>query len=440
MRIEKDPDDIQLIQQLYDSDPEREWERLSRHRMEFAVTLKALEHYLPPAPAAILDCGAGPGRYAIALSARGYDVTLFDLSSQLLKMARQRAEEAGIVLAGLEQGTATDLSRYSDSQFDAVLLMGPLYHLLSESDRRQALSEACRVVRPGSPVFAAFIARYAGHIDAAAHYPERAHAERRLYDRIRETGQLPPTADGATRFVAYFAHPNEVSALCQAANLNVLAVIGLEGLVAGHEDSVNRLTGEPWETWVDMSYEIGHDASIHGGAEHLLAICQRPQWRATLRLIAQTLNREELRYHVVGGASLALRGLPVRVRDLDIEMSKEAIYRFQELYANTTTLEVKWREGEDVRSYFGRFRIQGIEVEVMAELERRIDGRWARSFCTTDDSVDLEGIRIPVLALEEDVLAYLRQGRLDRAALALPSCDPNRLRGLLSAAYAQGLL
>ena len=139
------------------------YKRQERHRTEFAVTLCALDEHLPPPPAHVLDCGGGPGRYSIALAQRGYTVTLFDLSPELLAMAREKVAEAGVTLASFEQGTATNLTRFPDDTFDAVLVMGPLYHLLDESDRRQALAEAYRVVKPGGPVFAAFIARYAGH-------------------------------------------------------------------------------------------------------------------------------------------------------------------------------------------------------------------------------------------------------------------------------------
>ena len=49
---------------------------MMRHRTEFAVTKRALADYLPPPPARILDCGGGPGYYAIALTQQGYEVTL----------------------------------------------------------------------------------------------------------------------------------------------------------------------------------------------------------------------------------------------------------------------------------------------------------------------------------------------------------------------------
>ncbi len=70
------------VENYYDTDPTLEWERLNRHRTELAVTLRALDEYLPPAPAKIADIGGGPGRYAIELTRKGYSVTLVDLSQQ----------------------------------------------------------------------------------------------------------------------------------------------------------------------------------------------------------------------------------------------------------------------------------------------------------------------------------------------------------------------
>jgi SAM-dependent methyltransferase len=50
-----------------------------------------------------------------------------------------------------------------DASVDAVLLLGPLYHLRRRADRIRALTEARRVVRPGGPVFAAAAGCRAGY-------------------------------------------------------------------------------------------------------------------------------------------------------------------------------------------------------------------------------------------------------------------------------------
>ncbi len=419
------------VQQLYRSDPEREWLRMERHRTEFAVTLRALAEYLPPPPARVLDCGGGPGRYAIALAERGYEVVLFDLSSDLLSMAQEKAVEANVTLVGYEQGTATDLGRFPDANFDAVLLMGPLYHLLGEAQRRQALAEAHRVLKPGGPVFAAFITRYAAHRYAAAHFPDEplSEEERASYRSILETGVSPPSEDEeAPNFVAYMAHPSEVVPLCRSAGFEMCTVLGVEGLVSMHEAQVNALDEEAWDFWVALNYRVASDPSIHGLVEHLLAVARKPQWRSVLRYIASTLNQADIAYRVVGGTALALRGLAVPVNDIDVEMLlPEDAYRFETLFPKQVVTSIAHRVTEAIRSHFGRFDFDGVPVEVMAGLERRMGDRWLPSFLETEATVDLDGVPVPVLCLEEEALAYLRRGRLDRAALALPACDPQVL-------------
>jgi ubiquinone/menaquinone biosynthesis C-methylase UbiE len=419
------------VERAYDRQPEREWERMDRHRTEFAVTLRALADHLPAPPARVLDCGGGPGRYAIALSRQGYQVTLFDLSAGCLRLAQEKAAEAGVKLAGFERGTATDLSRFPDDSFDAVLLMGPLYHLLQEAERRQALAEAYRVLKPGGPLFSAFIGRYAAPRWAAVHEPTWPLENSDLLVSILTTGVLPPRGAEGEAFVAHFAHPREVVPLCQRVGLEVVVVLGVEGVVSMNEDGVNALSGVAWETWVDLNYRLAADPAIHGGVEHLLTIAVKPRWRSVLRRIARQLGEAGVPYRVVGGASAALHGVPVTVDDLDLEMEADGAYRFQALFADCAAEPVTLRESETYRSHFGRFDFDGLMVEVMGDLQRREGGSWVPTMAKTETRVDLDGVPVCVSWLEEETLAYVRRKRLDRAAQCLPRCDADRLLALL---------
>jgi len=430
----------EAIRTLYDRQPEREWERLERHRTEFAITMRALAEHLPPPPARVLDCGGGPGRYAIELAHRGYDITLFDLSTECLRLAREKAAEASVTLAGYEQGTATDLSRFPDDVFDAVLLMGPLYHLLEEKDRQQALAEAHRVLKPGGLLFAAFLSRYAALRQAAAQEPSWILEHPELAEMILTTGVLPPRGESDAEFVAYFAHPTEVVPLLRNVGLGTVTVLGVEGLVSMVEDGVNALSGEAWDTWADLNYRIATDPSIHGCVEHLLVVAVKPLWRAVLRQIAWRLNEVGMAYTLVGGVSAALHGVPVPVNDLDIETDAEDAYRFQALFADHVVEPVALRENEVYRSHFGRFDFAGVAVEVIGDIRRREGELWVPTRAKTETTVNLDGVPVHVSWLEEETLAYVRRGRLDRAAQCLPHCDQGRLLALLRGEQDIGVL
>jgi len=161
---------MEAVEQFYDNDPQQEWQRLERHRTEFAVTMRALAEFLPPPPARIMDMGGGPGRYSIALAQQGYTVTLADLSQQNLAFAREKAAAAQVRFAGVVHANVLNLAAFTSETYDVALVLGPLYHLLKEEDRQQAVREVLRLLKPGGMVFAAFITRFAPFRDAAKNY------------------------------------------------------------------------------------------------------------------------------------------------------------------------------------------------------------------------------------------------------------------------------
>lgn len=264
------------IESFYNSHAEYEWNRLERHRTEFAVTMRVLEEHLPKPPVSVLDVGGGPGRYSIALAGRGHRVTLLDLSANLLAVARERAAEARVSLDDYVHGNALDLTGFERERFDAVLLMGPLYHLLTPADRRRAVRQAARVLRPGGLLFGSFISRYAPLRDAAKYEPEWLVQHPEKVAQLLKKGALT-SSEGFTD--AHFAHPTEVRPLLRAAGLSVLEVVACEGVVSMIEEKINEATGEVWDAWVELNHRLGKDPSVHGAAEHLLAVARKPRGR-----------------------------------------------------------------------------------------------------------------------------------------------------------------
>src|SRR5215813_6779926 len=125
-----------------------EAERLTRGagQLELLRTQEIIRRHLPPGPLTIHDVGGGAGAHAEWLANDGHAVHLVDPMPHHVQAAQRLASRDRRITA--EVGDARHLAAENDSA-DAVLLLGPLYHLTERSDRLQALAEACRVVRPG---------------------------------------------------------------------------------------------------------------------------------------------------------------------------------------------------------------------------------------------------------------------------------------------------
>jgi hypothetical protein len=171
-----------------------------------------------------------------------------------------------------------------------------------------------------------------------------------------------------------------------------------------------------------------------------LAVARKPRWGTALRHIAQRLDEAGVAYRVVGGAAVALHGVPLTVNDLDIETSTDDAYGFQTLFADHVVEPVALRESETYRSHLGRFDFDGVAVEVIGDIKRREGEGWVSTAAATETTVDLDGVPVRVSWLEEELLAYVRRKRLDRAAQYLPHCAPDRLLMLLRGEQDVGVL
>jgi S-adenosylmethionine-dependent methyltransferase len=267
--------DLEFIRQYYDRNPQHEWERAERHRTEFAITWKVLETYLPPAPAQVLDCGGGPGRYAIQLARRGYAVTLFDLSSENLAYARQHAQAAGVALQAYDLGDATNLNHDAEGSFDAVLLMGPLYHLTRRENRLKALREAAGRLKPGGVLFSSMISRFGILGDLLRNGPQWIENREEVRSVI-ERGH-DPEQTGKIGFHGYFGTADEIAPLHEKVGLETLVVAGVEPAISGHDEDYNSLEGTRRELWLDLLYELSREPSLVASSRHMLYVGRKPR-------------------------------------------------------------------------------------------------------------------------------------------------------------------
>lgn len=243
--------------------------RAGEGRLELIRTQDVLRRVLPAPPADVLDVGGGSGVHAEWLAADGHRVRLVEPVPGHVA----RAAELPGVSAAL--GDARSLPE-DDAAYDAVLLLGPLYHLLDRDDRVRALAEARRVVRPGGLVVAATINRLAGVLDMARKNRFGDAASRASVTGAARTGALRPQTDvGFT--TAYFHRPEDVPGEFTDAGLPCAGQYSVEGALwllgdvdARLDDPVRR------EDLLDAIRYGESEPSLLGASGHLLTVGRRP--------------------------------------------------------------------------------------------------------------------------------------------------------------------
>ena len=263
-------DDVSDIASSYNSDPGREHTRLERHQLEYDLTWRYLDRYLP-GQGSILEVGAATGRYTLELAKRGYTLTAVDLSAGLLEQCRNNIREAGLEKqVQFAVADARDLSKIAERNFEAVLLMGPLYHLVVEADRKTALQQAFDRLQEGGILFSSFISRFGIMGDLIKRLPawiEEREEVRSVMERGKDPDDYPRGG-----FRGYFALASEIAPLHEAAGFETLALAGVEPAISADDESYNKLEGEQRRLWLELLFEISTEKSILGASRHLLYI------------------------------------------------------------------------------------------------------------------------------------------------------------------------
>jgi SAM-dependent methyltransferase len=251
--------------------------RLARHAgvLERARTIDLLSRHLPPPPARVLDVGGGPGAYAVWLAGRGYDVRLVDPVPLHVEQAQAAAREATVALEAAT-GDARRLDD-ADGSADAVLLMGPLYHLTERVDRIAALAEARRVLRPGGVLMATGISRYASFLDGLSRRLVDDPAFRAILARDLSDGQHRNPTDRPDYFTtAYFHKVEQLAAEAEEAGLGMASVYAIEGpawLLADVEARAGD--AEHWAILMDLLREVEAVPALLAASAHLMLVARR---------------------------------------------------------------------------------------------------------------------------------------------------------------------
>jgi SAM-dependent methyltransferase len=266
-----DLDPLDAVRAYYDARGVSEWFRLENPyegAIEQEMHRRAFEELLPPG-ARVLDLGGGPGRWTIWLARQGHRVVLADLSPRLLEIAARELAEAGVEPEAVLEVDARDLGRFSAGEFDAVLSLGPFYHLLAASDRELAAQEAHRVLLPGGLLLATVMTRYSWLLGVVLESGSRRLPDvQRLLDEGVYRNQEPE------RFTeAYLYRPADVVPFFEARGFETARVLASQSflnLVQEQVADLHERDAEAYAALLDIAYAAATDPSILGLSGHIL--------------------------------------------------------------------------------------------------------------------------------------------------------------------------
>lgn len=246
--------------------PTGEWARLR--------TWDLFERFLP-STGRVLDVGGGPGIHSVHLASGGYSMTLVDPLPLHVEQARQRAGDHSVAIEA-DVAEARSLP-FDDGSFDAALLMGPLYHLVSRDDRLASLREVRRVLKRGGILLAEVISRRAWLVDATSRGLLKEPGIFEVFELNAETGLSARREIVEARgsgFWAYFHRIDEIEPELREAGFEVDRLVAVEGFAWLLGDFAERLINDRDEL-LRATRMIEEDLELFGVSPHVMSVARK---------------------------------------------------------------------------------------------------------------------------------------------------------------------
>lgn len=213
----------------------------------------------------ILDIGAGTGRYSVALSREGFDVTAVELVQHNLDILRAKHENVKTW-----QGNALDLHFLDDETFDVTLLFGPMYHLHSEEEKLKALEEAKRVTKKGGFILVAYVMN---------EYAVLTYCFREgKIGEVLEKGGLSRdfhTVTNAEKDLYSYTRLEDMERLNKKAELERVKIFAPDGAADYLRREINALSEEDFQHFIEYQLTTCERPELLGASSHTVDVLRK---------------------------------------------------------------------------------------------------------------------------------------------------------------------
>lgn len=253
----------------YYSRYDEEGRLLSRHgQVEYRTTMKYIRESLAGIDdPAILEVGAGTGRYSVTLAKEGLRVTAVELVGHNLQQLRAKLDGSEPIVT--LQGNALDLSALPDESFDLTMLLGPMYHLYTREDKLQALREAVRVTKPKGKILVAYCMNeptVVMYVFGLNHLRE-----------VMGLNMLTPDwhCISEPKDLFELVRTEDIASLDAEIPVRRLKLVATDGATNYNRELIDAMDDETFEKWMDFHFATCERQDLIGASHHTLDILEK---------------------------------------------------------------------------------------------------------------------------------------------------------------------
>lgn len=261
---------LNQVSDYYNRHVKQEDKRLDVHVFELPVTLHFIEKYVRSG-AYILDVACGTGRYAQVLMDKGYKMALGDISEKNIELTKKRVGDHPNLIK-IATGNALSFDLWDIHEWDAILLLGPMYHFIKYQKRMKLLKKSYQYLKKGGFLFTAFMTRTGALVYGLKHNPAGIRSPNGA-KKLWETGTDNDFVEGTEWFThAYFSHPEEINPMIMQSGLKPLHLAGVEGIFGERFEEYHKLPGQLQDEWRRFIIEYCEDPRMICHSKHLLSV------------------------------------------------------------------------------------------------------------------------------------------------------------------------
>ena len=269
--MNKKKDDISDIKSYYDE--LSDIGRFNRQQLEHVITTKLLSIYLNDRKD-ILELGSGSGVYTTSLARAGHNMTAVELSSSLTKIAKEEAQKENLQdKIDFKCLDVRDFFKSHDKTYDAILDMGPLYHLTEKEDRIGLMLKKKKVLKEDGLMISCFLTR----IGLVSYMMNKSPS---WIDNIEDVISILEKGVNKEHprngsFRGHFSHLDDIFELHEKAGLEIINIHSQDPGVGGRDEIFNEMNNEQKEKWSNLLVQISTDSMAWGSGRSLMVVSKK---------------------------------------------------------------------------------------------------------------------------------------------------------------------